>query len=148
MSLSFNSRGFLHETIPLSYEEFKNHFGTNLRRINQINNALKFIRLFHSCGCQTVFVDGSFVSKKENPEDIDLCFDLTDIDVEKIRKVFPQFFQPNEIGKIHREFQCHIFHFYENFTFYFDLLQEDRNGYRKGLVRLDIKNILDYYDQK
>jgi hypothetical protein len=61
---------------------------------------LKFFRLFHSCGCQTVFVDGSFVSKKENPEDIDLCFDLTDIDVEKIRSVFPQFFEPNEIGRI------------------------------------------------
>jgi hypothetical protein len=148
MSLNFNSQGFLHETILLSYEEFKHHFGTNQRRINQINNALKFFRLFHSCGCQTVFVDGSFVSKKENPEDIDLCFDLTDMDVEKIRKVFPQFFEPNEIGKIHREFQCHILHFDKNFTVYFDFLHEDRNGNPKGLVRLDIKNILDYYDQK
>jgi hypothetical protein len=116
--------------------------------MDQITNALQFFRIFHTCGCQIVYIDGSFVSKKQYPEDIDLCFDLTGIEEEKIKNAFPQFFEPNEIGKIHRELQCHIFYFFENFTRYFDLLQEDRDGYRKGLVRLDIKNILDSHDQK
>jgi hypothetical protein len=148
MSLNFNSQGFLHETILLSYEEFQYHFGTNSRRMDQINNALPFFRLFHSCGCQTVYIDGSFVSKKKYPGDIDICFDLTPVDKEKISTVFPQFFEPNEIGRIHRDLQCHIFYYYEDVPYYLDLLKEDRNGNPKGLVRLDINDILIYYDQK
>jgi hypothetical protein len=111
MKLSFNSEGNLHQTITLTYEDFTQYFGTNPKRLQQIANALHFFRIFHSCCCQTVFVDGSFVSKKVYPEDIDLCFDLTHVDTEKLETEFPQFSDPNEIGKIHRTTQCHIFHF-------------------------------------
>lgn len=93
-------------------------------------------------------MDGSFVSQKKNPEDIDLCFDLTDVDDETINKKFPQFFDPNEIGKIHSYSQCHILHFSKNHKLLFDMLHEDRDGNRKGLVKLEIKDILNYYDQK
>jgi hypothetical protein len=141
MSLNFNRRGYLYETISLSYEEFKHHFGTNSRRMDQISNALQFFRIFHSCGCQTVFVDGSFVSMKKYPEDIDLCFDITGVPNEKMEELFPQFFDPNEIGKIHRNSLCHIFHFNATDTTFFDFLQNDRDGYIKGLVKLNLKDI-------
>jgi hypothetical protein len=42
MSLNFNTKGYLHETIPLSYEELKYHFGTNPRRMDQIKPYLIF----------------------------------------------------------------------------------------------------------
>jgi hypothetical protein len=85
MSLNFNSQGYLHQNINLSYEEFIFHFGTNQRRTKQIDNALPFFRIFFRCGCQTVYIDGSFVSTRKYPEDIDLCFDLTALDIKKIR---------------------------------------------------------------
>jgi hypothetical protein len=71
--------------------------------MEQIKNAFSLFRIFHSCGCQTVYVDGSFISKKKYPEDIDLCFDLTDVDAENIEREFPQFFDVKEIGRIHRD---------------------------------------------
>jgi hypothetical protein len=141
MSLNFNTKGYLHETIPLSYEELKYHFGTNPRRMDQINNALQFFRIFHSCGCQTVFIDGSFVSKKEYPEDIDLCFDMTGVNAEKLKEAFPPFFNRNEMGKIRRNSLCHILHFTDKDKALFDLLQYDRDGYFKGFAKLNLKDI-------
>jgi hypothetical protein len=48
MSLNFNSQGFLHQTIPLSWEEINHHFGTNPRRVQQLENALRFFRIFRA----------------------------------------------------------------------------------------------------
>jgi hypothetical protein len=117
--------------------------------MEQIKNALSFFHIFHSCGCQAVYIiDGSFVSKKEYPEDIDLCFDLTGVDAENIEREFPQFFDVRQIGRIHRDLQCHIFHFDENYKRLFNLLSEDRDGNPKGFVKLNLKDLLTYYDQK
>jgi hypothetical protein len=148
MFLNFNSKGFLHRTITLSYEELIHHFGINPHRLKQLENAMQFFRIFSSCGCQTVFIDGSFVSRKPYPEDIDLCFDTTGIDADKLEEEFPAFFDPNAIGKIHRELHCHIFTFSENSMRYFDMLSEDREGNLKGFVKLDLKDLPIHYDQK
>ena len=87
MALNFNTQGNLHQTINLTYEEFKQHFGTNSQRMQLLNNALPFFKIFHSCGCTDVYVGGSYVSKKKNPEDIDMCFDISDIKEEKFAKL-------------------------------------------------------------
>lgn len=144
MALNFNSQGYLYQTIALTYEEFFIHFGTNERRRQQIGNALTFFRIFYQSGCHTVYVDGSFVSTKKYPGDIDLCFDLTDVDIENIKKGFPQFFDPNEIGRIHRDQQCHIFYLTKNYTILFNMLQNDRSGNSKGFVKLSLEQVLTY----
>jgi hypothetical protein len=147
MALNFNSKGYLHKTITLTYEEFEQHFGTNPKRMEQIKNALPCFRIFHSCGCQTVYVDGSFVSKKKYPEDIDICFDPLSVDKREIKKVFPQFYDINQRGRIRRDQMCHIFTLEKENTELFDLLNADRDGNPKGLVKLDLNEII-YYDQK
>ena len=146
MYLNFNSQGFLHETITLTYEQFEQHFGTNQTRMRQINNALPFFHIYRSYGCRAVYVDGSFASKKKYPEDIDLCFDLTGMDMPKFREDVPQLFDPIAIGKIHRDLQCHIFTFEEDETLFFDFLSLDRNGNIKGFVKINLKDLPIHYD--
>jgi hypothetical protein len=148
MSLNFNSQGFLHRTITLSHEELSHHFGTNPRRLRHLENALQFFRIFYACGCRFVYIDGSFVSTKIYPEDIDLCFDTTGIDSDKLEKEFPAFFEPNGVGEIHRDLQCHIFTFSETSPRFFDMLSEDREGNPKGFIKLNLKDLTIYYDQK
>ena len=148
MKLDFNSQGYLHQTIELTYEEFRHHFATNPQRIQQIENSLPFFRTLYSCGCRVVYVDGSFVSIKKNPEDIDLCFDFNPLDAELLEKNFPQFFDVNAMGRIRRDLQCHILYFTDTDTRYFDLFELDRNFNKKGLVKLGLKEILTYHDQK
>ena len=146
MSLNFNSEGFLHKTITLTYEEFEQHFGTNPTRMRQINNALSILLVYRSYGCRAVYIDGSFISKKKHPEDIDLCFDLTGMNMANFRADVPHLFDPNEIGKMHRDLQCHIFTFDEGDTLFFDFLSQDRNGNYKGFVKINLKDLPTHYD--
>jgi hypothetical protein len=120
--------------------------GTNPTRMRQINNALSFFRVFRSLGCKAVYIDGSFVSKKKYPEDIDLCFDLTGMDMTQFLAEFPKLFDLNEIGKIHRDMQCHIFTFEQSNTTFFDMLSQDRDGNLKGFVKINLKDLPIHYD--
>lgn len=144
MKLSFNSKGNLHKTVELTLEEFENHFGTNDWRKDRVKNALLFFEIFLACGCSTVYIGGSFVSTKKNPDDIDLCFDLGNIDYNKLEKVFPDFFDFNKIGEIRRNLKCHILHFDKSNLQYLHMLERDLNGDQKGLVKINLKDI--YYD--
>jgi hypothetical protein len=148
MALNFNTQGYLHETIALTYEEFVQHFGTTPYRVEQIQNSIPYFCIFYSCGCGIVYVDGSFVSKKKEPEDIDICFDITGIHEEKIIRYFPKFLNVNERGRIRRELKCHIFTFTQEDTELFDMLNTDRYDNLKGLVILDLKEIKEIHDQK
>src|SRR4051812_16421742 len=107
-------------------------------RNEKIETALSFFKLFSSCGCSTVYIGGSFVSTKENPEYIDLCFDLNNIDYEKLETIFPDFFDFNKIGEICRNLKCHILYFDNTTTRFIEMLQEDRDGYPKGLVKISL----------
>jgi hypothetical protein len=144
MSLSFNSNGHLHKTVELTLTELEQHFGTNDWRKNRIRNALIFFEIFGACGCHTVYIGGSFVSKKIYPDDIDLCFDLHDVNIDKLSEVFPDFFDVNKIGKICRELKCHILTFDNDNMHFLNMLKKDKDGYPKGLVKLNLKDI--FYD--
>jgi hypothetical protein len=148
MALDFNWEGYLHHNVDLTFQEFVHHFGTNSTRMLQIENSIQFFRIFRGCGCKIVYVDGSFVSKKKIPEDIDLCFDLSDVDPNELTKGFPEFFDINAIGTTHRDLHCHILHFDKEDKSLFTMLQYDRQGNPKGLVKLNILEILTSYDKK
>lgn len=142
MKLSFNTNGHLHKTVTLTLVEFEEQFGTTALRKQKIRNATRYFEIFSSCGCTTVYIGGSFVSTKKNPADIDVCFDVTNIDDEKLKKLFPEFFGPNRInklGEIRRELKCHLFIFDQDNTRFFEFLQYDREGNPKGLVKISLK---------
>lgn len=147
MSLSFNTNGNLHKNVELSFNEFVTLFGTNPSRRKKIDNAVLFFKIFKSCRCTTVYIGGSFVSNKKNPDDIDMCFDLTEIDNEELKRTFPEFFDFNKIGEIRRKYDCQIWHFDQENTYMLKLLQYDTDDYPKGLVKLNLQEI-ENYDQK
>jgi len=144
MNLRFNSNGHLHKTVELTLEEFEQHFGSNELRKERIKNALIFFEILGACGCPTVFVGGSVVSTKKYPNDIDLCFDLQDFDYTKLEKVSPDFFDYNKIGEIHRNLKCHILYFDKTNLQYLHMLEKDKDGNPKGLVKINLKDI--FYD--
>ena len=71
--LSFNENGLLpegiHEVDLAGFEEF---FGFNYKRRDMIDKGLiPFIRELKPFNVQKIYIDGSFVTQKENPGDID-----------------------------------------------------------------------------
>jgi hypothetical protein len=89
-------------------------------------------------------IGGSFVSKKLYPDDIDLCFDLQEVNLDNLAEAFPDFFDFNKIGKIRRELKCHILTFDNANMQFLNMLKKDKDGYSKGLVKLNLKDL--FYD--
>jgi hypothetical protein len=83
---SFNQIGLLPPGIHVvdSWQEFATRFGHTPHRQNLLlgmKSALEGMRL---AGCQMVYVDGSFVTAKEHPNDFDICWDITGVDIDRL----------------------------------------------------------------
>ena len=72
----FNDRGLLPPGVHrATWEEVVNRFGTNPwreRLLTGLRDALDDLR---SAGCQAVYLNGSFVTSKEIPNDYDACWE-------------------------------------------------------------------------
>ncbi|EOA60575.1 hypothetical protein K8P02_16655 [Bacteroides nordii] len=74
----FNEDGYLPPGIyEASFEEVKNRFGFSWKRqklLQGMSFLLEQCRILH---CDILYLDGSFVTKKLNPNDYDACWDTT-----------------------------------------------------------------------
>ena len=71
--LSFNNDGVLPEGVhEIDLNGFKELFGFNYKRRDMIDQGLiPFLKELTPFNVQKIFLDGSFVTQKENPGDID-----------------------------------------------------------------------------
>lgn len=66
-------------------------FATNPGRRTLFKGLAAAMQSLSSAGCRTVYLDGSFVSAKPNPQDYDACWDPDGVDVELLDPVFLTF---------------------------------------------------------
>jgi hypothetical protein len=66
-------------------------FAINPRRRELFDGFVDASRKLLKAGCQTVYLDGSYVSGKPTPGDFDACWDPTGVDPAKLDPVFLQF---------------------------------------------------------
>lgn len=57
-------------------EEVRDKLGWGLRRRNLLDRLEVALRLMKNCGIERVYLDGSFVTEKDRPGDIDCCYDV------------------------------------------------------------------------
>lgn len=71
--LSFNNDGLLPEGVhEIDLDDFKELLGFNYKRRDMIDQGLiPFLKELKPFNVQKVYIDGSFVTQKENPDDID-----------------------------------------------------------------------------
>ena len=127
-----------------SLKEFEKRFGTNTHRKELLAGLKKVAANLSAADCQALYVDGSFITSKELPNDFDACwsivgvnFDLVDPvlidrnDFENGRKkqkakfggeLFPAEMIEGNSGKPFLEF-----------------FQTDRDGKPKGIVGIKLK---------
>src|SRR3546814_16344804 len=58
-----------------SLEEIEKRFATNERRRSLFKGITEVAETLRRAGCRVMFLDGSFVTDKELPEDFDGCWD-------------------------------------------------------------------------
>lgn len=88
----FDARGLLPQGIHFAtWVELIERFGGNERRQLLLIGLNKALKLLRSAGCRRIYIDGSFVTSKHQPNDIDVCWDINGVDPDKLDPVFFDF---------------------------------------------------------
>ena len=75
----------------VSFDEVKRRFaGTEHRRV-LLEGLRKGCESLAEAGCESVLIDGSFVSEKPNPGDFDVCWDPVNVDAERLDPILLDF---------------------------------------------------------
>lgn len=145
MDLNFTTSGNLEPGIfEMSFKEFEETFGYNDHRKALIEGLKKGIKALRDCGCGTLYIDGSFVTKKDFPGDFDACWDSTRTDIYKMQKKYPLLLEWTNNRKAQKEYYRGEFFIAENiasndpYALFLDFFQTDREGNPKGIVQLKI----------
>lgn len=140
--------GLLPTDIHLAtWKEFVEKFGFNelrLKLLERLKNGLDLLRRY---GCTEACIDGSFVTGKSFPNDVDVCYDNTRMIWKKFIKEQPEFNDNKNGSKIQKEKYQSEFYAYNAFEdSILQFFQFDRDHNPKGIVKLILTEV--YYDQE
>lgn len=106
-----------------------------------LRSALESLKV---AGCRTAYVDGSFVTGKETPNDFDACWEEEGVDPDLLDPVL-LIFDPGRAtqkAKFLGELFPASFISGEEGLSFLDFFQTDRNtGERKGIVAIDLRGL-------
>jgi hypothetical protein len=126
---------------PASWGEVLERFGWNLVRRRLLDGLAEGLSILADAGCTRVWLNGSFVTAKEEPGDFDAVWSPVGVDADRLRFLSPEMLDLNP----HRVAQKRRFggEFFPNiveggsgreFAVFF---QFDRDGTSKGIVVID-----------
>ena len=141
----FESDGTLPTGIHLAaLEEFENRFANTIWRKQLFSYLLKLIADLKKIGCKSIYVDGSYVTNKRLPSDMDICWEDLGLDYSVVEKELPILFDL-DYPRINQqiEYKADIFpaHFIETDSglYFIDFFQKDKiTGVKKGIVKIEI----------
>jgi len=88
----FESNGNLPPGIhKISWQELVEQYGYNTHRYKLLDGLKQALQNLKQAGCQIVYIDGSFVTNKELPEDFDGCWQWDNVDDNKLDPVLLTF---------------------------------------------------------
>ena len=70
-----------------SWDEVIERFGWTERRRRQLDGLASAIELLADAGCRRVWLNGSFVTAKDEPGDFDACWDTDGVDLDALDPV-------------------------------------------------------------
>lgn len=122
-------------------KEIRDKLGWGQRRKNLIDGLELAFGLMRNCGIKRVYIDGSFVTDKNRPEDIDGCYDVPQgANLGAMYPIWP-WTRPNRtmskamFGVELAPSRAPATPSGEPFISFF---QKDRDGNRRGIVSLDL----------
>ncbi len=137
----FNSDGNLPPGVHwATWQDFATRFGTTPHRQQLLKGLKSALDSLSKAGCQVVYIDGSFVTGKENPNDFDGCWDVTGVDLDLLDPILRNFDNKRAAQKAK-----YLGEFFPaqgeadgaGRTF-LEFFQTDRNGKAKGIVGIDL----------
>ena len=124
------------------WDEFVERFegkADNKRRRRLVLGLAQMCFLLVEAGCQTIWIDGSFVRRERWPKDFDLCYDLSQVNTELLHPLLADLSNGRSQQKRNfgGEALPHDMPFQSNGETVLEAFTRDRNGNSKGLIQLD-----------
>jgi hypothetical protein len=141
----FDERGNLPPGIhKADWDELETRFNGSARRVELLAGLREALVVLRDAGCRTAYVDGSFVTAKEEPDDFDGCWDAMGVDASRLDPVLLDFVHPRTAQK--ERFGGELFLAAapadpKSGALFLDFFQRDRDGERKGIVKIDLEGL-------
>jgi len=125
------------------WDEFVTRFGFNNHRMRLLSGLKTALYEFIGVGCSTFYLNGSFVTSKEYPNDYDCCWLSTGVNISDLDPVLLDFTSERKAQKL--KYLGEFFPIQnktnpKSMTF-LDFFQMDNNGNPKGIVNLDLGSL-------
>lgn len=140
---SFNKNGVLPpgNVHKASWSEFAKRFGANERREYLLTGLEAALSNLRNAGCDFVYIDGGFVTAKEESGDWDGCWQLDRVNVNLVDPVIidADLFPDKMKKKYKGDLVVHAPRLPGgDFVGFF---QNDRDGMKKGIILLDLRTL-------
>lgn len=71
----------------VEWQEVVERFGWNVRRRRLLDGLAEAVEILAAAGCRRVWLNGSFVTAKDEPGDFDACWDTDGVDLDTLDPV-------------------------------------------------------------
>jgi hypothetical protein len=126
-----------------TWNELIKMFGVNRHRLKLLDGLKKGLNILIEYGCKEFCINGSFVTVKPLPADIDVCYDNTPMNWKKFIQDHPEFIDINNGASTQKQKYYSEFYAYNAFEDAALIrFQFDRDGSAKGIVKLTLLEII------
>lgn len=124
------------------WQEFVERFSTNYLRQWLMDGLQLAMTQLKAAGCRTIYINGSFVTIKPNPQDFDACYDNETVDIDYLRINAPRLLNHYDRAGQKAKYRGEIFPSEQAIGNYginsFELFQRDRQQNVKGIIAIDL----------
>ena len=123
-----------------SWDEIATRFGTTARRQQLLAGLHAAVAALKSAGCRRMYLDGSFVTAKPEPNDYDGCWEIDGVDFDVLDPVLLTFDcgRATQKAKYLGELFLADTQADPHGTLFREFFQSDRDGNPKGIVVIDL----------
>lgn len=126
-----------------TWDEFVARFETTPLRSRLIQGLLKAMEQLKAAGCRIIYINGSFVTQKPEPNDFDACWESDGVNIEYLRNNAPLLINYYERRtELKFKYKGDIFpaemQAEETGLSFLELFQLDRKQNRKGIIAIDL----------
>lgn len=110
-----------------------------LTRQRLLSGLLSGLHALKVAGCIRAYVDGSFVTAKPQPGDIDVCYMRGGMGFSLLDPTLKDFSNRRAAQKA--KYGCEFFEAVPDGTLYLDFFQTTKDGNNKGVIALELTNL-------
>jgi hypothetical protein len=132
---------------PMEWPEFAQMFGIDPHRRRLLNGLHELLTKLAAVGCETAYIDGSFVTLKQIPADFDGAWEIANVDLQRLLLIEPLLFDFSKQRAAQKRkylgemFPADSIEGGSGRTFLEFFQQDKQTGARKGVVAIDLRTL-------